>query len=300
MPVARPASQSNWTSAPRSLAPVPSLARSAAAAHPVRRPASCSRVAGASDREARVPRGSLLEHVDPECQPPVVLEPQAWRMPPARHARSRHSRPGTARALSALAGAGPAMHRSSASQGSSTATRTLRDAFNPHALLLTSLRAAASQDLAVQQHAASSSSRRPAAISPIAIRIEPVLQLEYARVQALLRVPGAHGEARLADHRAAIQFGGDEVHAGCRARGRRPAAARRWVCRPLCLGSSEGWMFSRRPAVTRYETRRQDAHEARQHHELGGTAVDRRRRVRLSKAARSAILPWRDHAARRA
>src|SRR5579871_6503785 len=42
--------------------------------------------------------------------------------------------------------------------------------------------------------------------------VNPMLELENARLQALLTVSSMHAEARLADHRASIQLVGNKMH----------------------------------------------------------------------------------------
>src|SRR3974390_2008982 len=44
------------------------------------------------------------------------------------------------------------------------------------------------------------------------LRVNPMLELENARLQALLIVSSMHAEARLTDHRASIQLVGNKVH----------------------------------------------------------------------------------------
>ena len=40
-------------------------------------------------------------------------------------------------------------------------------------------------------------------------------------------------------------------------------------------GSSDGWMFEQAPGVALHESRRQDAHEAGEQHQVGRVRVDR-------------------------
>ena len=75
-------------------------------------------------------------------------------------------------------------------------------------------------------------------------------------------------EARLVDHRPAIQLVGDEVHTAAvlAISGEQHIAV---GVQTLVLGQQRRMDVQQAPAVARHETRRQDAHEACEHHQLG-------------------------------
>ena len=115
-------------------------------------------------------------------------------------------------------------------------------------------------------------------------RVEHVLGREHARGQRRLVVAGQHRHHGLGHDRAVIQLGADEMH-----RGASHLAA--FLDRPAMRvqagerGQQRRVDVEHAALVARHEFRRQDAHEAGQHDQVGRVAVDGLGQRRVERGA---------------
>lgn len=105
------------------------------------------------------------------------------------------------------------------------------------------------------------------------LRVDTVLLVQHSRRERLLGVAAQHRDGGLDDDRAMVEVGCDEVHraavdthAVVQGSRMRVEAAVGWQQRRVDVDQSA--------VIARHETRAEDAHETRQHHEIRMEGVD--------------------------